>query len=530
MSRLAPHTLRHRWTAVAVLLAALAVAAVAVAVSGGSGSPVTASGTTAVIPGDALATVGISLDRRSPAVRQALTVANRLPGFGIGGGALLGRFDEVLAGGHAVDYSTQVAPWIGPAAALALLNTATSTAGSLIVAEVAHRAGARRFLRAEGARPDGSYRDTPLLRYPGGNTLALIGSDLVVGPPASVRAALDAAAGATPALSRAAAYRRAAAAAPSGTVLTAYASAEGVRRVLAGQSGVLGALGGLLSQPRLQGVGLALVPTARGARVVIHSVLTPGEAAAPAFTPTLQRVIPAGAALMLDVNGLTRALPQVLSAGSATGVAAGIGPLLSQLGTALGRAGVDVPALVSQFAGQSAVAILGAGRTASLVIASVLADPARAQAVFAQFARAMGRLVPTSGGRSAARAVFRTEQIGGLTVHAFQLTPTLALDYALVRGLVVVATSPQGILAVAHAHRALATDPPFAAALSGRPAAVTSLAYADLSRLLGADALGLSSSPALGRLLPDLRQLGAVGITSTRGPADATTELTIQVR
>ncbi len=530
VSRLAPNTLRQRWTAVAVLLAALVVAGVAVALSGGSGSPVTASGATAVIPGDTLAYVSVSLDRGSPAVSQALTVAGRLPGFGVAGGSLLGRFDEVLAGGHAVDYSSQVAPWVGHHAGLALLNTTTSTAGALVVVEVSDRRRAERFLRTEGARPDGSYRNTPLLRYPGGNALALVGSDLVVGRPAGLRAALDVAAGAAPALGDGAAYRRTAAAAPSGGVVSAYASAEGVRRVLAGQSGVLGALGGLLSQPRLQGVGLWLVPTVAGARVTIHTVLAPGGGAGAMFSPTLARVIPAGAALMLDVNGLTRALPAVLSAGSATGLAAGIGPLLSQLGTALGHAGVDVNALISQFAGQSAVAILGSGRSARLVVVSTVASPARAQAVFGQLARAMSRLVPTSGGRRGAHSVFRTERVGGLTVHAFQLTPTLALDYALARGLVIVATSPQGILDVARAHRGLAATPSFTAALAGHPARVTSLAYANLSGLLSADVLGSSGSSTLARLLPDLARLGGLGVTSTRGPAGATTQLTLQVR
>jgi hypothetical protein len=524
-------SLRRRWTAVVVLLAALVVAGVAVAMSGGSGSPVTASGTTAVIPGDALAYVGVSLDRGSPAVRQALTVANRLPNFALGGGSLLGRFDEVLAGGRAVDYSSQVAPWIGHDAGLALLNTTTSTAGSLVIAEVSHRAAAQRFLRAEGARPDGSYRNTPLLRYPDGGVVALIGSDLVVGQGASLRAALDTAAGASPSLTGVAAYRRAAAAASPDSVLTAYASPSGVRRVLAGQGGVLGALGGLLSEPSLQGVGLSLAPTAQGARITIHSMLGAGAPAGGTFSPTLQRVIPAGAALMLDVDGLDRALPQVLGAGSATGLTAGLGPLLSQLGTALTHAGVDVPGLVSQFSGQSAVAIVGAGRTPALVVVSALTDPARAQAAFGQFQRAMARLVPTSGGRSAARSVFHTETVDGVTVHAFQLTPTLALDYALLHGMVVVATNPQGIAAVARPHRSLAADPAFTAALSAHPARVTSLVYANLGRLLADEAPALSASgSSLARLLPDLERIGAVGVTSTRGAGVATTTLTVQVK
>ena len=102
------------------------------------------------------------------------------------------------------------------------------------------------------------------------------GGDLVIGQDARVRAAIDVAAGATPSLAGSAVYRRAVAGEGGGSVLDAYASAAGVRRVLADQSGMLGAVGYLLSQPALQGVAIALTPTQKGAAIRIHSALDPG--------------------------------------------------------------------------------------------------------------------------------------------------------------------------------------------------------------------------------------------------------------
>ena len=127
-------------------------------------------------------------------------------------------------------------------------------------------------------------------------------------------------------------------------MLDAYASLAGVRRLLAPQGGLVGALGNLLYQPALQGVAVAVSPTAGGARIQVHSVLDPtleklSPPATAAFTPTLQNVMPAGSILMLDVTGLDRIAPRVLNAGATAGVAGGLGPLLSRLGAALRRGG-----------------------------------------------------------------------------------------------------------------------------------------------------------------------------------------------
>src|SRR6202012_916710 len=109
-----------------------------------------------------------------------------------------------------------------------------------------------------------------------------------------------------------------------------------------------------------------------------------------ALSPSLPAAIPASASLMLDVTGLNRVIPQVLNAGSAAGIAGGIGPLLSRLGSALTAEGVNVKDIVSIFDGESAVAIIPTAHAPALVIIARPSNQARAQSELAQLDAPLG--------------------------------------------------------------------------------------------------------------------------------------------
>jgi hypothetical protein len=535
---------RRRWTAVVLLLVAVIAAGAAIALSSGGGAggiPAASSGigVASVVPADALALVNVAIDRSRPAVKQGLTVAARLPDFPLAGAAALSRFDAILGGGRSVDFGGPISPWLGGEAGLALLNTTTSTAGSLIVVGVRDHARAQSFVRSVGAVSHGTYRHQALLVYPDGSELTFIRGYLVIGQDASVRTAIDVAGGATPSLADSSVYRRAAAGARVGSglrVLDAYASLAGVRRVLAGQPGILGALGGLLYQPALQGVAMWLVPTRIGARIQIHSALdpslervgvTPGGGAP--FSPSLQAVMPTAASLMLDVTGLDRVAPQVLNAGSAAGIAGGLGPLLSRLGSALVSEGVNVKDLVSIFHGESAVAIVGSGQTPTLVVAARTANQARTQTELAQLQAPLAQLFSSPSKSSSSVPVFNDRQVAGITAHQLALATGFQLDYAVFRGLVVISTSLQGIAAVAQQSHPLSRNPDFNATLGDRPSLVTSLVFADLAQLLSVgQQTGLGSTYS--RLQPDLQRITAVGLTSARGKDESTTQVAVKVK
>jgi hypothetical protein len=533
---------RRRAAAILGLLGVAAVVAlVAVLLSGGGAGGAGGSGGSgvpaALIPTDALAYVDVDIDRGDPAVTQAFEVARRLPDFPLLGAAVAGRLGAVLGGGRQVDFSTGISPWLGGHAALALLNTSTSTAGALIVVSVADEARARAFLRSVGATAHGSYRGRALLAAPNGDELAFAGGDLMIGQDTAVRAAIDVAAGAAPSLAASAVYRRAGLGPGGGSVLDAYASAAGVRRVLADQSGILGAAGALLSQPALQGVAVALTPTRKGAAIRIHSALDPalekvGPQGSPAttFTPSLPALMPAASSLLVDVPDLAKVAPQVLNAGSAAGLAGGIGPVLTRLGAALRSEGVNVSDLVSIFHHEAALAIVGSGRSPTLVVVARTAHQSRTQSELAQLEAPLAQLFSAPGKNQSSEPVFNDREIGGVTAHQLQLATGFQLDYAVFHGLVVISTGLQGIQDVTQQARPLSRAPAFAAVLGGAARQVTSLVFADLATLSGAgQQSGLSAGSLGARLEPDLRRITGVGLTSTRGATDSTTRVTIAV-
>jgi len=533
----APALQRRRWAVVGALVAAVVIAAVIVVVTGGgsgvgAGAPATAALDQAatVIPGDALADVDLALGRRSPGVVPALAVARRLPDFPVAYAAAVAKLGTIISGGRTVDVSSRIAPWVGDRASLALLDTTGTTAGTLVVVAVTDRGAAQAFVRSMGAVAKGRYRGRELQAYPDGSELTFLGDDLVIGQDASVRAAIDVASGHGAALAAGAAYRRAVAGAPAGRVLDVYASAAGVARILAGQGGLLGELGSLLSQPSLQGVAVSVVPTTAGARLVIHSALgTTGAGASPSFVPTLASVMPAGAGLLLDVTGLGRALPQVLDFGTGSGATGGVGTLLSHLGSALSSEGVKVSDIVSIFQHEAAVGILKPGASPDLVVVARTPDQARTAAELSRIEAPFARLFAATKG---VKPAFHTRDIDGVVAHQLVVSTGLQLDYAVFHGLVAISTSLDGIAAVARpGPPTLQRSAPFATVLGDHPAAVTSLVYANLAEILSvAKELGLSAESLFTHLLPDLQRVSAVGLTSTRGRGESTTEVTLAIK
>jgi Protein of unknown function (DUF3352) len=529
------HQHRHRRALAGglIVLIVAAIVAVVLALSGGSGSA-PPNGAAAIVPADALAYVNVSLDRGRPGVAQALSVAARFPDYPIAGGALLTRLSTVIAGGRTADYARQIRPWLGGEVSLALLDTTTSTAGSLLILETSDTARARAFVGSEGAVSAGSTQGTTLLRYPNGNELAFLGRFLVIGQDASVRAAVGVAARHAGSLATDATYRRASAGETGDRVLEAYASSAGVRRLLTDQGGAVGALGSLMYQPALEGLSMAVVPSTSGLGVSIHSVLDPtlvkvNNAPNAAFTPTLASVMPAGASLMLDVSGLDRVAPQVLNAGASAGVAGGIGPLLTRLGAALRSEGVNVADIISIFHREAAVAVVPHGGSPTLVIVARTPDAARTERELAALEAPLAQLFAPAGNSSASAPVFNDRTVGSVTVHQLALSAGLQLDYAVSRGLVVISTGMQGISAVAQrAGGTLSGSAPYKAVLGSHPSRVTALVYADLGKLVSAGAsTGLTST--LSAITDDLKRVGAVGLTSVRGATDSTSQLSIQV-
>jgi hypothetical protein len=498
-----------------------------------------ATGAAEVVPADALAYVNLSTDPSRSAVRRARSMASRFPDYPRLLGDVESRMASIMSGGTPVDFPRDIRPWLGNEAALAVLNTTTATAGSLVILDVSDRHTARAFLIRSGAASAGTYRGTQLLAYPTGTELAFVGHYLIFGQDASVRAGIDVHDGAAPSLASDDTYQQAASGEPADRVLDAYASAAGLRRMLLSRGGAIGAAASLVDQPALAGATLSVSATSPGLRLRVHSVLDPQLAQIDhvhrvLMTPSLQSLIPAGSALLLDTSALTKVGAQFLRAAALAGVAGQLQPLLSHLGTALKAEGVNLPTLLSLFGGETALAISPAAdptRPPALTIVTRTHNPTRAREELANLQVPLSQLFPAPGGAQGATPLFNQQSVAGITAHQLTLTPGLQLDYAIFDGLLVVSTSLDGIAGVAERTHALGNEAAFRDVLGTHESRIGSLVFLDFSQLLGlGEQMGLMRSARLRALGPDLQKISAVGASSTGGETDTTAELLLHIQ
>jgi hypothetical protein len=433
-----------------------------------------------------------------------------------------------------LNYQDDIRPWLGREAAIAFLNTATSTAGSEIVLDVKDPVRAHRFVSHTGATPAGSYHGVKLYRLKTQIEGAFVSHFLVLGQAATVTSAIDAFAGRTPSLAESSAYQRASGGEPAGRVVDAYFSAAGITRLLAPQGGVIGAFGALLYQPGEVGSTVSVSATATGARLYVHTALAQrsrGGGRSRAFTPTLASELPSGSLVLMDVTGLNRVAPRVLGAGADAGIAGKLGPLLGRLGAALAAEGVNVHSIEALFAGETAVALAPVSNgTPTLVVIARTRDQRKVREQLANLEVPLSQLFPPPKQGSGQVPEFSSHQVDGVTTHQIMLTPGLTLDYAVFRGLVVVSTSLGGVAAVAHHTRSLRSEPAYSQTLPGQPRPVSSLLFADFSQLLRlAERTGLVRGATYQALRPDLNRIRAVGLQSTREQDDSTAQITFEI-
>jgi hypothetical protein len=241
-------------------------------------------------------------------------------------------------------------------------------------------------------------------------------------------------------------------------------------------------------------------------------------------------VLPSGSTLMLDVDGLSRAAPGLLSAAATAGIAGNVGPLLHRVGSALTAQGVNVGHVLSLFNGETAVAI-SPGPSPALLIVSHVRDQAAARSELAALEGPVTAMFAPSGSAGGQVPELADRVIGGATVHEVGLGPGLQLDYAVFNGLVVVSTSVSAIDGVARRSHALASDAAYRATLPDQPPQLSSLVFGDVSQLLQlGEQTGLTSGAGTRALLPDLSKVRAIGLSSSSGERDTTTELSLKIR
>jgi hypothetical protein len=447
---------------------AAAVVALGLLLGGGSASSggAPASGAAPLVPADTLVFVHLSTDGSRDPTRRAARLADRFPSWPAARDGLIQRLSApgCPQGAQALRSADE--------AALALFDAGTgATAGSLVLIDT--------------GRDHPGARD----RACGALRLGYVGRFLAIGQPESLRTARALAAGRGRSLADAPDYRRVTGELPEDRVADGWASQAGVRRLLAPQGGVLGAVGVLFDQPTLKGAGFALTAEDREARLVVHSVLDPsrkgrGASGFKPFEPTLDEAVPDGAMAYLGVSGLSGALSRLLTAAGTN--ARALAPLVGRLDRTL----------LDAFRGEAAVLLLPAVPAPVLAIVAKADDEAAAR-------RAIARL-PANVRRAFATGVFD--------------------------GKLVVSTSPAGVRAVRDAKRRLVDSDAYRAVTAGHPQEVTSLVFLDFSRLLQlGEQTGLDQSRAYLQVKDDLAKVRAVGAHSSGNATESTAEISLLI-
>jgi hypothetical protein len=484
------------------LVVLVAVVVIAAASGGGSSGP-PPDEAAKLVPSTALVYVHLSTDTDRDATKIALKLAQRFPSFDRLRNALVRRLQDPRCG-------TDLRDLRGKEAALALLDTQTGVAGSLVLVDT------------------GKEHEAAATKGCGAVSQTYIGRFLAIGQQQSLAAAraLAQAGNEDPparSLARNPDFAKAMSGLPADRVADAWASADGIRRLLAPQGGVLGAAGVLLDQPGLKGAGVGLVAHDKGARIVVRSELDPKVKRPQTFKPfepTLQHDVPKGVLGYLGVSGLSTALSRVLAAAGPQ--TQGLGALLSRAGRQLDQqsGGRLTREVLSVLQGEVAVTLTPTVPAPVLtVVAHARKDTGR---TLAQLETPIARLLGKT-------ARFRAMTVAGKTARVLDAGP-ISIAYAVFDGKLVISTAPSGVAAIARGGDHLDGQDGFKAVAGDAPGKVSSLLFLDFTELLRlGEQTGLGDSRAYQSVRDDLQKVRAVGAWSSGSGDESTAEINLSI-
>ena len=521
---------RRLHAAIGVLAAAVLVLLVVLLVRalGGDSPPTTRAAQLG--PSSALVYVGLSTDEGRDAVQQALDLADRFSAFEGQRDVLLRR----LSGAEGEVDAGDVEPWLGDEAALALVEAGTATAGSLVIIDVTDEGKARAFLRRnprEATRTE--YKDHPIDTY-GAVATTFVDGFLVIGQQPTVQAALDRTNDLGRSLDEDATFRAATRNMPESRFATAYASAAGLRRLLVPQGNLLGNAAVLLDQPALKGVGLALEAEEDAARLSTRSILDPArqrDAATPftAFAPTLDDEVPEDALGYLGVQGISGALQRLVGAAAGGAGAGGLGPVLERLREDLekrsgGKLDED---LLKLLRGESALVVTEERAIPVLSLVTRTEDGEGTRSVLARLREPIAKLLTPPGEQGPA---WKRGEVEGDEAWTLAIPGGAGISYAVRGDRLIISSSMAGLGQIDGDGEPLTDTEAYEEVLGERPEKVRSVGFLDFSQLLElGEQTGLNDSRAYLAARDDLSKVRAVGVSSTGGEGETTSEILLSI-
>jgi len=516
--------LRSRLTLDRLALAVVLIGAVLVVASLVQGSDGGAARDRAVdlVPADALLYVHVHVEPASDQWSRADEIVRQLPALR----RLRDRaLDNLSRGRRPLDFETQVRPWIGDEAALALLREG-DRATSLILVRVADRRFARRFLAGAGESRSERHRGVALRVY-GTLAAAFVGKFLAVGSPRNVRAAIDTTRRRS--LGRQQLFRQAVEKLDTDDPLAyAYAPQRGIAQVVRGQRGLIGQIRSLVDTPGLQGAAAAVRAESNGIRLdlaTLHAARAPeGQ-----FRPTLPEEVPSSTMAFVGAVGLDGVLDQLQRISGAQGAA--LPGLVRRLRRQLGRSGEAalVKAVAPLLGRESALFVTPPVNLP--VVTLVVADTSVEEGgqVLEALQPVISRLLENPAGGQVPAIIPR--RIAGVNATTLSLSPTLTLTYAAFDGKLVVSTSPGGIRQLRRRGDSLSDNASFApGGLRARLNRASSVVFLDLRRLSAlVERAGLAATPGYRAIESDIARIGAVSGVTQSERSSQTAQIFVEV-
>jgi hypothetical protein len=452
-----------------ILVAIVAVVALARGGDAGGSSAPPAESAAKLVPANALVYVHLSTDRGRTATADAAKVADTFPSWPALREGLIARLQAPGCDLAAKALKT------ADEAALAIFDTGSgSQANSLVLVDTgkAH----------PGAKQQGC----------GSLTSTYVGRFLAIGQPESLLLAGKLAQGkGGQSLADAPGPRAEFAKLPADRVADGWLSADGIRRLLAPQGGLLGAAGVLFDQAALKGAAFGVSAHGDEVKVDVQSQLDPKLKASSAagsgsgfkpFKPALVDDVPGNALAYLGVSNLAPALQRLLAAAGTSSQA--LKPLVGQLSAPL----------LKVFPGEAAIILTSKTPAPVLTILAETKDEAAAR-----------------------------KTLAGLPSAVHKSFSTAVWD-----GKVAVSTDPSGIAAVKAGGQHLGDTANWKKAVGNHPESVSSLLFLDFSRLLTlGEATGLSDSSAYRAAKADLQRVRAIGAATSGNDSESTAEISL---
>jgi hypothetical protein len=280
---------------------------------------------------------------------------------------------------------------------------------------------------------------------------------------------------------------------PADRVADGWLSADGVRRLLAPQGGLLGVVGTFVDQATLKGAAFALAGAGDRVKLTVASQLDPSLATGGAktgagfkpFRPTLASAVPADAMAYLGVSNLGPALRRLLGAAGAG--SASLKPLIGSLGKPLQKI----------FGGEVAIILTAATPAPVLTLLGAAKDEATVR-----------------------------QELDRLPIAVRKQLSSEVWD-----GKVAVATDPKGLASVKRGGKALTDLANWQLSVGNHPDLLSSLVFLDFSRLLTlGEETGLRASSAYRSAKADLQKVRAIGASTSGTSSESTAEISLLIK